>query len=96
MYFVFLFCRLRLFFATNCKDSASRAQYKKSWLFFIAEAPPILSKDSASRLFVRRLSYQKIVQAAFRSPPILSKDSASRFFVRRLSYQKIVTNERKI
>ena len=31
------------------KDSASREQYKKSWLFFIAEAPPILLKDSASR-----------------------------------------------
>jgi hypothetical protein len=30
------------------KDSASREQYKKSWLFFIAEAPPILSKDSAN------------------------------------------------
>ena len=48
-----------------CKDSASRAQYKKSWLFFVAEAPPILSKDSASRLFARRLSYLKIVQAVF-------------------------------
>ena len=49
MYFVFHFCWLRPFFATNCKDSASRAQYKKSSLFFIAEAPPILSKDSDKR-----------------------------------------------
>jgi hypothetical protein len=39
---------MRLF----CKDSASREQYKKSALFFIAEAPPILSKDSASRILV--------------------------------------------
>ena len=31
------------------KDSESRAQYKKSRLFFIVEAHPMLLKDSASR-----------------------------------------------
>ena len=33
------------------KDSASRAQYKKSRLFFIAEAHPMLLKDSESCFF---------------------------------------------
>jgi hypothetical protein len=44
--------KLGMFFNfISCKDSASREQYKKSWLFFIAEALPILFKDSASRLW---------------------------------------------
>jgi hypothetical protein len=60
---------------TFCKDSASRAQYKKSWLFFIAEAPPILSKDSASRFFIAE------------APPILLKDSASKKNKRSLPMQ---------
>ena len=33
-----------------CKDSASREENKISSLIFSPEAPPILSKDSASRL----------------------------------------------
>ena len=50
MYFVFIFCRLRPFFATNCKDSASREENKINVFIFSPEAPPILFKDSASRL----------------------------------------------
>ena len=79
LFFFFVGCGS--FSQLNCKDSASRAQYKKSSLFFIAEAPPILFKDSASRFFC--------------SPPILFKDSASRFFARRLSYKEIGSFVRK-
>ena len=60
------------------KDSASREQYKKSWLFFIAEAPPILLKDSASR-FLRVAILSKDSASRFLRVAILSKDSASRF-----------------